>query len=255
MVTVLSIWHTDRVPAIRTARERARCELIEEIKANARRQLAAVGAAQLSLRAVARSLGMAPSALYRYFPSREDLLTALLVDAYNSLGDQAEAAAARPPAVEHGLRWIAACRAMRDWAQQHPHEYSLIYGSVVPGYQAPPDTIAPAARVPLLLLTTVRDAWQAGQIVEPAAVAALPESTETNAAVLAAATGLDDVPAGVLLRAVTAYTQLFGAISLELFGHLRGAFDDDAVFFAHSIDLLAGLIGFTGESPTGGDVR
>ncbi len=72
------------MPAIRTARERARAELTGEIKAEARRQLAARGAQQLSLRAVARELGMASSALYRYFPSRDDLLTSLIIDAYDA---------------------------------------------------------------------------------------------------------------------------------------------------------------------------
>src|SRR6202046_3771698 len=78
--------------ASRTARERARAELTREIKQEARRQLAASGAQGLSLRAVARELGMVSSALYRYFPSRDELLTALIIDAYDALGEAAEAA-------------------------------------------------------------------------------------------------------------------------------------------------------------------
>ena len=79
----------------RTARERARAELTDEIKAVARRQLATVGAQGLSLRAVSRELGMVSSALYRYFPSRDDLLTVLIIDAYDALGEAAEAAAVK----------------------------------------------------------------------------------------------------------------------------------------------------------------
>src|SRR6201991_2556960 len=128
------------------ARERARAELTREIKEEARRQLAAAGADALSLRAVARELGMVSSALYRYYPSRDDLLTALIIDAYNALGAAAEHALACPaPARE---RWIAACHAIRDWARSNPHEYALIYGSPVPGYRAPEATIGPASRVP-----------------------------------------------------------------------------------------------------------
>src|SRR5579859_6882260 len=118
--------------APRTARERARAELTREIKEEARRQLAEVGANGLSLRAVARELGMVSSALYRYYPSRDDLLTALIIDAYNALGDAAEraiAATAGPSA----RQWLAACHAVRGWAVSRPHEYALIYGSPVPG--------------------------------------------------------------------------------------------------------------------------
>jgi len=230
--------------ATRTARERVRAELIIEIKAIAHRHLAASGAAALSLRAVARGLGMVPSALYRYFPSRDDLLTALIVDAYASLGAAAEAGAARAPADDHRARLIACCRAIRAWAREHPSEYGLIHGSAVPGYEAPNDTVVPAGRVPLLVLSIVRDGWLAGQIAVPDAT--LPADLLDNAAVLAEATGMTDVPPSLLLRAATAYTQLFGAISLELFGHLRGAFAEEEVFFDHSIGLLAGLIGFAG---------
>src|ERR1700688_2336774 len=92
--------------APRTARERARAELSREIKEEARRQLAAVGANGLSLRAVARELGMVSSALYRYYPSRDDLLPALIIDAYNALGEAAEAAVAGPGAGGGRARWL-----------------------------------------------------------------------------------------------------------------------------------------------------
>ena len=100
--------------ASRTARERARAELTREIKEEARRQLAAHGAQGLSLRAVARELGMVSSALYRYFPSRDDLLTALIIDAYDALGEAAEAASAGPPAADVRGR----CRA--SWPSRRP---------------------------------------------------------------------------------------------------------------------------------------
>src|SRR5204863_7108285 len=124
-------------PVPTTARERIRAELTAEIANAARRQLAEVGAAALSLRAVARELGMASSALYRYFPSRDDLLTRLIIDGYDDLGAAAEPA--DDPTAPPGERWRAVCRAVRTWALAHPHEYALLYGSPVPGYRAPAD--------------------------------------------------------------------------------------------------------------------
>ena len=114
------------------ARARARIEVTAAIKEEARRQLAKEGATKLSLRAVARELGMASSALYRYFPSRDDLLTALIIDSYESLGEAAEAA--RDAAADAGpvRRWTVLCEGGRTWALTHPHEYALIYGTPVP---------------------------------------------------------------------------------------------------------------------------
>src|SRR5438445_3569918 len=120
-----------------TARDRARAELTDEIKAVARRHLAEHGSAALSLRAVAREVGMVSSAVYRYFPSRDELLTALIIDAYDAVGERAEAAerASRNRGID--VRWLKVCEAVRAWALANPHEYALIYGSPVPGYAAP----------------------------------------------------------------------------------------------------------------------
>src|SRR5664279_3973305 len=125
------------VNAPMTARAVARRELTKAITTEARRQIARHGADGLSLRAVARELGTVSSALYRYFPSRDDLLTALIVEAYNALGDAIEAADARIDPSEVTERWLAMCRTVRDWARRQPHEYALLYGSPVPGYRAP----------------------------------------------------------------------------------------------------------------------
>src|ERR1700733_1074974 len=112
--------------ASRTARERARAELTREIKQEARRQLAASGAQGLSLRAVARELGMVSSAIYRYFPSRDELLTALIIDAYEALGTAAETASSALPAADIRGRWGGAGTAIRGWGPANPHEYALI---------------------------------------------------------------------------------------------------------------------------------
>src|SRR4051794_2735735 len=133
---VLSFWYgahmTTKAPA--TARARAREALTAEIKDTARRHMAESGAPALSLRAVARDLGMVSSAVYRYFDSRDALLTALIVDAFDAVGETAEGAVVGLPH-DVRVRWRAAARSIRDWALAHPHDYALVYGSPVPGYE------------------------------------------------------------------------------------------------------------------------
>ena len=228
------------IKASPTARERARAELTREITEEARRQLAKTGAPGLSLRAVARELGMVSSALYRYFPSRDDLLTALIIDAYNALGEVAEsaiAAGARPR-----VRWLAACHAIRGWALAHPHEYALIYGSPVPGYRAPEVTIGPASRVPLAFVSVL-----AGVAPDPPdGGTRLDGELAGQAAVLAAAlaaSGAPAVPAGLLVRAVIAWTQLFGMVSWELFGQFVGSFEPADALFDHAVAQMAAFVG------------
>lgn len=237
-------------PAIRTARERAREELTHEIKAEARRQLAEQGAQQLSLRAVARELGMASSAVYRYFPSRDELLTALIVDAYNDLGAHAEraveqAAPSSGPAGADGpaaprAGWRALCHAVRDWALANPHEYALLYGSPVPGYAAPQETIAPASRVALVCIRLFADA--APQLTPPLPARPIRGELAEQLTALAAAVAPDLGPAH-LARALAAWTQLFGMISFELFGHLVGSVDPSAPFFAYTVEATADTLG------------
>ncbi|MFF7246144.1 TetR/AcrR family transcriptional regulator [Embleya sp. NPDC008237] len=227
--------------ATRTARDRARAELAHEIKAAARRHLAAEGAQQLSLRAVARELGMASSALYRYFPSRDDLLTALIVDAYNAVGERAERAVeAAAPAEHPRAAWRGLCDAVRDWARAHPHEYALIYGSPVPGYQAPEHTLAPFARVPFALLRILRDSGQ--DFARPSGASALPGPLAAQLQTVVEASGLD-VPPQVLARALFAWTGVFGIVSFELFGQLAGSVDPADPFFAYAVERHADLLG------------
>jgi len=224
-----------------TARERARAELTAEITELARAQLATVGAAGLSLRAVARELGMVSSAVYRYFPSRDDLLTRLIIEAYDDLGTAAEEA--DDPAAAPLDRWVSVCRAVRAWAVARPHEYALLYGSPVPGYRAPRDTVPAAMRVAAALGRVLEDAARAGRLtpVRPPTPGGRPLTTLDAATVLPAdQPGIDD---GVRARAVLAWSSLFGAVSFELFGHVEGALADPDEFFDAAVRDLAGLVG------------
>lgn len=230
--------------APRTARAIARVELTRAILDRAREQLAEVGPAALSVRAVARDLGMASSAVYRYFPSRDALLTALIIEGYDDLAGAMEAADAGVSRRDRlDLRWRAVCHALRDWARSQPHRYALLYGSPVPGYAAPDDTVGSAARVSLALLGIARDAQVAG--AEP--LAPLKVGRAERAA-LAPAMAFVDPPLGpaMAVRAAMAWATLFGNISLELFGHMyRGILDYDA-HFAQVVDQLAADLGLTG---------
>src|SRR3954447_11315205 len=107
-----------------TPRARARVERIAEIKTAARRQLVEVGSDGLSLRAVARELGVVSSAVYRYFSSRDELLTALIVDSYDDVGSASGAAAAASASRPAAERWKAVARAVWTWAVANPHDYA-----------------------------------------------------------------------------------------------------------------------------------
>jgi AcrR family transcriptional regulator len=227
-----------------TPRERLRAQLVREIKEKARRQLSEVGPPGLSLRAVARDMNMVSSGLYRYFASRDELLTALIVDSYNTLGTWAERALdtdATPPS--HRARWRAVCAAVRAWALKYPHEYALIFGTPVPGYSAPAGTVEAAVRVPAALFTVVRDAWGDRALNPPDPDRPLSSELAGQARVVteSIAPGL---PEPLAVRTAAAWTQLFGMVGFELFGHLKGSFDPADAFFGHTVDLMADLLGF-----------
>ncbi len=226
--------------APQSVRARVRAELTKEIFEAARQELATEGAPGLSLRAVARRLGMAPSALYRYFPNRNALLTALIIDAYEQLGAAAAAAdTGRDPA----RRWRSVARAVRAWAAEHPHEWALLYGSPVPGYEAPRDTVPAALLMMRVLAGIVADAHRPG--TDPRPKTALPPAPAGLRAVLAPleADLLPGRPPEVVAGAVMAWTELVGMVSLERFGHYTGATTGFDPVFDYAMAATASVIG------------
>jgi AcrR family transcriptional regulator len=215
--------------APRTARARARAELTAEILAAARRQLGDVGAVGLSLRSVARELGMVSSAVYRYFASRDELLTALLVQAYNEIGDAAEQA--DDPRNAPGERWLAVWRGVRDWALANRHEYALLFGTPVPGYAAPHITVEVAGRMPLVLARIVADAEEAGALAPPAGPHVPPGAVNPEMLVLLRDKTFDGEQTA---RLILAWNRLVGIIGYELHGHLANVTADDAAFFDYT---------------------
>jgi AcrR family transcriptional regulator len=247
---IMSQTGQDRPSVLRAARERTRAEITRQILDAARRHLATEGASGLSLRAIARELGASSSAVYRYVASRDDLLTRLIVAAYDALGAAAETAEAAVTRADLAGRWSAACAAVRGWALANPNEYALIYGTPVPGYTAPPATIAPAARVSSVLLRILTDAAAEG--IAPAIAADDVPPDGRKALAPARSTVPPEVPDALLQRGLMAWAALFGTVSFELFGQLHGIVGeqpgDREAFFAESVRRWAQQLGIAPDA-------
>jgi AcrR family transcriptional regulator len=242
-------------PVSRAARRRAREEISGAIVEAARRRLATEGAAALSLRAVARDLGMVSSAVYRYVAGRDELLTLLILDGYNALGAAVEQAEGAVPRADRLGRWLAIGHGVRDWALAHPHEYALLYGSPVPGYVAPEATVPAATRVTALLGALLEDVVAA----DPGLVSRLlaerlgPLGPQVSVAMRPTRPFVpEEVPDELLIRGLAAWTYLFGAVSFELFGHRQHVIDDDPAlrraFFAEEMLRSARTVGISPSS-------
>ena len=213
-----------------SARALARDHLTRAILTSARAQLGTVGPAALSVRAVARDVGMASSAVYRYFASRDDLLTALLVECFDEQGEAVETAVAAVDEADLSGRWSALARAFRGWAVEHPWDYALLYGSPVPGYEAPAQTVGPATRVTRVLLQLAADA--SAREVRPGGADPGPGPAFHDAVAGVRAFAGHDVPDDVLVAGLAAWSGLVGGVTLELFGHLENAVGDRDAWFA-----------------------
>ena len=186
---------------------------------------------------------MASSAVYRYVASRDDLLTKLIIEAYDSLGAAAEDAEAAVDRPDLAGRWAAVCTAVRAWAIAHPNEYALIYGSPVPGYVAPTDTIGPASRVSNLLVGILVDA----DVRRPAGA----DEASAGPWRVALQPVRDAIPACVsdssIQTGLMVWSALFGVISFELFGQFHNVVDEDPgardSFFAECVRRWADQLG------------
>jgi AcrR family transcriptional regulator len=223
-----------------------------EILAVAREHLAKEGAAALSLRSVARDLELAPSALYRYFDGRDALLSALIISAYESLAAEAERAAdqAQVTGTTDLERWLEVPRAARRWALERPHEWALIFGTPVPGYEAPEDTVEPYARAAGALARAVAEAQSAGRLRSDDSTGsdtdadADTDNDELRQSLAPVAEGLSlDLPVPVMVRFVQAWATVIGIISLEIFGHWRNTVLDPEAFFEAAVRNLAADLG------------
>lgn len=231
-----------------TPRERARTQTIADIIRLGREHLAVHGAAALSLRAVARDLGVVSSAVYRYVENRDELLTLLLIDAYNQLGDDVDEAVNAEAEDDFAAQFKALAKAVRTWAIREPASYSLLFGSPVPGYQAPGErTTVPGTRVIVRLVGIFDAAYRAGALnaaVSPAVV--IPEGLAADLAAIRGEMNLA-APDATLARGVLVWTSVFGAISFEVFGQYgRDTFAACDELFDLQLSVLQGVAGLQG---------
>lgn len=216
-------------------RQESRERIERRIVELGRRQLVTEGAAGLSLRAIARELGMVSSAVYRYVHSRDELLTLLLVDAYTDLADSVERA--RPEGGDWRGQVAAIAHAVRAWALAQPASWALLYGSPVPGYHAPRErTVGPGTRVVGMLFAVVTAGVGAGAVPDPEM--AVPESLSQDLAALR----IDyELPADnrAAMKCLTVWATLIGAVSLEVFGQYGAdTFGAPAVVFDTQMALM-----------------
>ncbi|MFJ9896583.1 TetR/AcrR family transcriptional regulator [Streptomyces sp. NPDC091280] len=207
----------------RTPRERYRDQVRTEIKDHAREQIAAAGASALSLNAIAKRMGMSGPALYRYFASRDDLITELVRDAYRSLADTFRTAAGT------GADLSGMAHILRTWALEDPQRYFLVYGTPVPGYHAPDDITGIASEI----MATLLDACVAAGL--PAGPAT---PFDTHLADHRDWAGDHTAPPETLHLALTLWTRLHGVLSLELAGHFTGMGFDPARLYAAELAAL-----------------
>ncbi|HEX6541328.1 MAG TPA: TetR/AcrR family transcriptional regulator [Ktedonobacterales bacterium] len=232
----------------RTRRERKRLATYEEIKQTARTVMAAEGTAGVSLRAIAAEMGLTPPALYRYYASRDDLLTALIIEDYNALGEALEQTRDAHRERSSADQFYAVGLAYRAWAITHPTDYELILGNPIPGYRAPAEVTQPAARRGFgTLLGILVSAWHRRELTIP------PEYAETPAAMQPVfdewrhVLGLD-TPTAIFRLAVALWGRLHGLIVLELFGHLGPLVGDPASFFEAELHSILAMLDMSVEA-------
>jgi AcrR family transcriptional regulator len=208
-----------------------------------RAHLATDGAAALSLRAIARDIGIVSSAVYRYVESRDELLTLLVIDGYDELGDAVDEALAAVDEADHARRLTAIGRAVRAWALAEPATYALLFGSPVPGYQAPAErTTGPGTRVIFRLVEVWEAAWVAGVISADEQVVA-PRRLSRDLARIRRDLGLT-APDTLIARGLLMWAALFGCISFEVFGQYGpDSFTQPQDLFEHQLKALIETVG------------
>ncbi|GAA5115270.1 TetR/AcrR family transcriptional regulator [Alloalcanivorax gelatiniphagus] len=236
------------MPDTSSPRARARERTMRDIVRIGRAHLATDGAAALSLRAVARDLGLVSSAVYRYVASRDELLTLLVVDGYDELGDAVDAALAQVAHDDYAGRMLAIGRAVRAWGLAEPATYALLFGTPVPGYDAPAEqTTQPGTRVVVRLVQVWEDAWRAGAITDAVADERplAPHRLSREMARIRREMGID-APDRLIARGLYAWAALFGCVTWEVFGQYGpDTFAEPGDLFEHHLAVLLESVGLS----------
>jgi AcrR family transcriptional regulator len=215
----------------------------EEIKDTARRLMAEKGTAGLSVRAIARQMGMTAPALYHYYASLNDLITALIQDAFTQLADTLESAAAASDLTTSAQRLTAVANANRGWALAHPIDFQLLYGNPIPNYIQPTEVTYPPARRSFLVTAGIfTTALESGEIDLPVQYRDLPPALEQSLLDLTQVEG-HDLPLPALYLTATAWVKIHGHIMLELFNLIQPVIGDVDEFFQYELQLFLEQIG------------
>ena len=207
----------------------------EEIKVTARQLMAEKGTAGLSMRAIARQMGMTAPALYHYYASLNDLITALIQDAFTQLAETLEAAAMDPALTTSGQRLTAVALAYRHWALMHSIDFQLIYGNPIPNYSQPTDITYPSARRSFLVTAGIfNDGIESGDIELPVRYSEFPTDIEQSLIELTKVDG-HDLPLTALYLAAASWSKIHGHIMLELFNLIQPVIADVDAFFQYEL--------------------
>ncbi|HSN75696.1 MAG TPA: TetR/AcrR family transcriptional regulator [Anaerolineae bacterium] len=224
-------------------------DMPSQIKAAARQQMAQRGTAGISLRGIGRELGITAPAIYNYFPRLDDLITALIVDAFNALADAIEAAEEATQSETCGPKVLAMCLAYRQWAVEHRVDFQLIYGNPIPGYEAPAEVTVPLARRPFDgLFRLFLQAYQTGELAIPTGYELVPASITAHFAEWLPKAGYD-FPDALLCLLMSGWARIHGMVMLELFEHLGPVVGDAAAFYDYEVTAFLHLLGITSVSP------
>ena len=228
-------------------RQRRRQATIEEIKATARQQIAEGGVASLSLGAIARAMGVTPPALYRYFKNRNALVVALVVDAYESLGEAMEKSVAGLPQDDYSGQFLALMRSYRQWAVEHPADYAMMYGAPIAQVELSGEQKGRFQRGPMrslrAMVSVLSAAYEGNCLVIPPQYRDPPASVRW-ALTWVQSTLLDEaVPLGILALAFTTWLRAHGLVWQELHGYLPKALFGSGELYEMESHVLAERLG------------
>jgi len=225
-----------------TRRERIREATLEEIKATAWKQIAGQGVASLSLRAIAREMGMTVTGLYHYYASRDDLVTALIIEAFNSFSAALEKARDARSSGDHAGRFRAICRAYFDWAVAYSGKYALLFGTPIPGYVFHQEAGPAAQRAFLILQGVIGEAQSARKIPTEPTAPRRPVALKTQYETLKKM-GMP-YTADVTHLALSVWSMIHGMTSLHLYNYLSGFLGENVgAFVDFEIEKLARSLG------------
>jgi AcrR family transcriptional regulator len=238
-------------------RERVRAATVQEIKQTARHLLVQAGPGAATLRAIAREMGMTAPGLYRYFDSHEVLIKHVVADIFNELADALSAAIQSAGAAAAGqgelaeltAKMVAACHAFRRWALDHKEEYSLVFGTPLPGLDERDEIIDECGRkFGGTFFALFFELWQRHPFPVPAPGEINPglrKQLERYRDRTGAGLSEAELPAGAMLAFLRCWTRLYGAVTLEVFDHLRFALDDASPMFEYTLTEMASALGLT----------